>query len=307
MKFTVEAWDSDYGAPTDAELADASENVDVSVEVHPEDWRPLLPESDPVGDILFVDGVRRVDATLWIEQPPDFPGFALAATYAAGAVRCNGRATLEHTAVERGLFTSAPATDVATGVGTYEVKATKGTTPEELWLGIQQRMGALEAAVAHETGGAELLVVDGPLSHARDLDNAVGYIKTQKVQYLPLELRQVLTSLPAGYRTPLFLTTTSWSRYSWYLRLANHAGPAGGLVRCEIDADTSSAEAARIATRVSATLPRYASARHKDPRAPQNLYPIGGLERDLRHRLGDKEMSMRALRRASLGDTRLTA
>ncbi|MGD2043084.1 MAG: hypothetical protein PVJ28_05480 [Acidimicrobiia bacterium] len=307
MKFTVEAWDSDYGAPTDAELVDASENVDPSVEFRPDDWRPLLPETDPVGDILFIDGVRRVDATLWIDQPPDFPGFSLAATYAAGAVRCNGKAVLEQAEVERGLFTSAPATDVTTGVGTYQVKATKGTTPEELWLGIQQRMGSLEAAVAHKTGGAELLVVDGPLSHARDLDNAVGYIKTQKVQYLPLELRQVLTSLPAGYRTPLFLTTTSWSRYSWYLRLANHAGPAGGLVRCEIDADMSPSDAARIATRVSATLPRYASARHKDPRAPQNLYPIGGLERELRHRLGDKEMAMRALRRASLGETRLTA
>jgi hypothetical protein len=58
-------------------------------------------------------------------------------------------------------------------------------------------------------------------------------------------------------------------------------------------------DAARIASRVSATLPRYASARHKDPRAPQNLYPIGGLERDLRHRLGDKERAMRALRVAS--------
>jgi hypothetical protein len=190
-------------------------------------------------------------------------------------------------------------------VGTYEVKATKGTTSEELWLGIQQRMGSLEAAVTHRSGGAELLVVDGPLSHARDLDNAVGYIKTQKVQYLPFELRHVLTSLPAGYRTPLFLTTTSWSRFSWYLRLSNHAGPAGGLVRCEIDADMSAADAARVATRVSATLPKYASARHKDPRAPQNLYPIGGLERDLRHRLGDKELAMRALRRASA--VRLTA
>jgi hypothetical protein len=307
VKFTVEAWDSDYGAPTDAELADASENVDVTVEVRPEDWRPLLPEADPVTDILFVDGVRRVDATLWIDQPPDFPGFALAATYAAGAVRCNGRATIEETLVERGLFTSAPAEDVDTAVGTYGVKATKGTTPEELWLGIQQRMGSLEAAVTHETGGADLLVVDGPLSHARDLENAVGYIKTQKVQYLPLELRQVLTSLPAGYRTPIFLTTTSWSRFSWYLRLANHAGPAGGLVRCEIDADMSATEAARVATRVSATLPKYASARHKDPRAPQNLYPIGGLERELRRRLGDKEMSMRALRRASFGQSRLSA
>lgn len=299
MRFTVEAWDSDYGAPTDAELTDASQNVDVTVELRPEDWRPLLPETEPVEDILFIDGVRRVDATLWIDQPPDFPGFALAATYAAGAVRCNGRAVVEESAVERGLFTSAPSSDVPTAIGTYEVKATKGTTPEELWLGIQQRMGSLEAAVTRHAGGAELVVVDGPLSHARDIDNAVGYIKTQKVQYLPLELRQVLTSLPAGYRTPLFLTTTSWSRYSWYLRLANHAGPAGGLVRCEIDADMTSADAARVATGVSSTLPRYASARHKDPRAPQNLYPIGGLERELRHRLGDKELAMRALRRAA--------
>ena len=115
-----------------------------------------------------------------------------------------------------------------------------------------------------------------------------------------MELRSVLTSLPAGYRTPLFLTTTSWSRYSWYLRLANHDGPAGGLVRCEIDADKTSADAARIATRVSATLPRFASARHKDPRAPQNLYPIGGLERELRRRLGDRDLATRALRKASL-------
>ncbi len=299
MRFTVEAWDSDYGAPTDPELTDASENVDVSIEVRAEDWRPILPDDVSAMDILFVDGVRRVDATLWIDQPPDFPGFALAATYAAGAVRCNGGAVLEGFAVDRGLFTSAPAEDVHTTVGTYEVKATKGTTPEELWLGIQQRMGSLEAEVTRAAGGAELLVVDGPLSHARDIENAIGYVKTQKVQYLPLELRQVLSSLPAGYRTPLFVTTTSWSRYSWYLRLANHAGPAGGLVRCEIDADRTVAEAARIANRVSATLPRYASAGHKDPRAPQNLYPIGGLERDLRHRLGDKERAMRALRVAS--------
>jgi hypothetical protein len=300
VRFTVEAWDSDYGAPTDAELEDASQHVDAGVEMRIEDWRPILPETAGADDILFVDGVRRVDATLWIDQPPDFPGFALAATYAAGAVRCNERATIEEATVERGLFTSAPATDVATGVGTYEVKATKGTTPEELWLGIQQRMGSLEAAVSHRAGGADLIVVDGPLSHARDLENAVGYIKTQKVQYLPLELRQVLTSLPAGYRTPLFLTTTSWSRFSWYLRLANHAGPAGGLVRCEIDADKNAADAARVATKVSASLPRYSSARHKDPRAPQNLYPIGGLERELRHRLGDRELAMRALRRAAL-------
>jgi hypothetical protein len=299
MRYTVENWDSDYGAPTDPDLEDATENVDVTVEMDAEQWHSLLPEGSGAGEVLYVDGVRRVDASLWIEQPPDFPGFALAATYAAGAVRCNSVASLESAVVGRGLFTSAPADDIQTKVGLYGVKATKGSTPEELWLGIQQRMGDLEARVVHETGGAEMIVVDGPLSHARDIPNAVGYIKTQKVQYLPLELRPVLTGLPAGHRTPVFLTTTSWSRFSWYLRLANHSGPAGGLVRCEIDADQAAASAVQIANKVSATLPRYASERHKDPRAPQNLYPIGGLERELRHRLGDKEMAVRALRRAA--------
>lgn len=301
MRFTVEAWDSEYGAPTEPELADATESVDVTVEVRdPGDWRPLAPEARPVGDVLFVDGVRRVDASLWIDQEPDFPGFCLAATYAAGTVRCNGSATLEEVEVERGIFTASAAEDVDTAVGSYRVRPTKGTTSEELWLGIQQRMGHLESAVTRRAGAAELLLVDGPLSHVRDLENAVGYIKTQKVQYLPMELRHVLTSLPAGHRTPVFLTSTSWSRFSWYLRLANHAGPAGGLVRCEIDADQPASGAVRVANEVSATLPRYASAAHKDPRAPQNLYPIGGLERELRRRLGDRDLAVRALRKASV-------
>ena len=83
------------------------------------------------------------------------------------------------------------------------------------------------------------------------------------------------------------------------MRLANGTGPAGGLVRCEVKADMTVADAARRANMVSASLPRYASARHKDPRAPQNLYPIGGLERELRRRLGDRDLAMRALRRAA--------
>jgi hypothetical protein len=177
--------------------------------------------------------------------------------------------------------------------------STKGSTPEELWLGIQQRMGDLEGGIAERHADVSLMVVDGPLSHRRHVEGAVGYVKTQHVQYLPDDLRATLGALPVGHRTPLFLTTTSWSRFSWYLRLANGTGPAGGLVRCEVQADMSVADAARRANLVTASLPRYASARHKDPRAPQNLYPIGGLERELRRRLGDRELAIRALRRAA--------
>lgn len=299
MRFTVESWDPDYGSQSEADLIDSTENVDPSVELATDQWRPLLPDVDPAPDILFVDGVRRVDANLWIDRDGQFPGFALAATFAAGAVRCNGGARVMAAEVRRGIFTGVDADAVATKMGTYEVMSTRGSTPEELWLGIQERMGDLEGEVAEKHQDVALVVVDGPLSHRRHVEGAVGYVKTQHVQYLPDELRSTLTGLPVGYRTPLFLTTTSWSRFSWYLRLSNDSGPAGGLVRCEVKADMPVGQAARLASLVSASLPRYASARHKDPRAPQNLYPIGGLERELRRRLGDRDLAMRALRGAA--------
>ena len=299
MRFTVEAWDPDYGAQSQPDLVDSTEHVDPSVEIAAAQWRPLLPESEPAEDILFVDGVRRVDANLWIEREGRFPGFGLAATFAAGAVRCNSRAQVVAAEVRRGVFTGADADPVDTAMGTYDVMTTRGSTPEELWLGIQERMGDLEGEVAERYADAALIVVDGPLSHRRHVAGAVGYVKTQHVQYLPDDLRATLGTLPVGCRTPLFLTTTSWSRFSWYLRLANGTGPAGGLVRCEVKADLAVGEASRLANLVTASLPRYASARHKDPRAPQNLYPIGGLERELRRRLGDRDLAMRALRRAA--------
>jgi len=299
VRFTVEAWDPDYGASSQPDLVDSTENVDPSVEIAAEQWRPLLPESEPAEDILFVDGVRRVDANLWIEREGRFPGFGLAATYAAGAVHCNSGAQVVAAEVRRGVFTGADADPVDTAMGTYDVMTTRGSTPEELWLGIQERMGDLEGEVAERYADAALIVVDGPLSHRRHVAGAIGYVKTQHVQYLPDDLRVTLGTLPVGCRTPLFLTTTSWSRFSWYLRLANGTGPAGGLVRCEVKADLAVGEASRLANLVTASLPRYASARHKDPRAPQNLYPIGGLERELRRRLGDRDLAMRALRRAA--------
>jgi len=50
-----------------------------------------------------------------------------------------------------------------------------------------------------------------------------------------------------------------------------------------------------MADLATASLPRFASSRHRDPRAPQNLYPIGGLERELRRRSGDARFIYRSL------------
>jgi hypothetical protein len=54
-----------------------------------------------------------------------------------------------------------------------------------------------------------------------------------------------------------------------------------------------------LADLAQVTLVRYASAEYKDARAPQNLYPIAGLERELRRRLGEPALLYRALRAAA--------
>ena len=74
-------------------------------------------------------------------------------------------------------------------------------------------------------------------------------------------------------------------------------------MRCEATGALAPGVVVELADVVTAVLPPYASAPHKDARAPQNLYPIGGLERELRHRLGDAGVVYRALRRASAAVT----
>ena len=77
------------------------------------------------------------------------------------------------------------------------------------------------------------------------------------------------------------------------------SNPLAGIVRCELVGIGSASDAIRRADEVTATLPRFASEAHKDSRAPQNLYPIAGLENRLRHRLGDQQILERALRVAA--------
>jgi len=84
------------------------------------------------------------------------------------------------------------------------------------------------------------------------------------------------------------------------LQLPGTSGvPWSGVVRLECSAARPVAEVTRLAELTACVLPPLASTPHKDPRAPQNLVPIGGLERQLRHRLGDQQVLYRALRLAA--------
>lgn len=253
--------------------------------------------------MLFIDGVRRIEGRVWIIED-DAAGRArpgLCASYAAGSVLCrDSDARVSSVEVSRGLFTSARAEPIATRHATYSVRATAGDGPEDHQVALQERMGQLEVKVAIAAREADLIVIDGPLRGRQHISGAVGYIKTHRVAYLPPDIDLTIGQLKPGQRTPLFLMTTSWSRYSWYLRLPGAEGhPWAGVVRCETSADAAVVDSSRIADSISLALPRFASKAHKDPRAPQNLYPIAGLERELRRRLGDPALLYRSLLIAS--------
>jgi hypothetical protein len=57
--------------------------------------------------------------------------------------------------------------------------------------------------------------------------------------------------------------------------------------------------AVELADASAGILPRFASLPHWDPRAPQNLVPIAGLEKRLRHLLGDRVLVNRMIRDAA--------
>lgn len=301
MRFTVESWDPEFGSPMEtAGNGVEAPRVDPAVETPPEKWTPRTPPATAPLTVLFVDGVRRIDARVWIQTRRGVEA-GICATYAAGAVRCNREARLEAAEVERTLTAPAPEAGIITRFGDYAARAVTGEDGASLINGLREDLRVLELRVAGLSRGADLVVLDGPLTRSVGPIGAVGYIKTHQVEYLPVELRPLVARLKPGQRTPLFVTQTSWSRYSWYLRLPGGSGhPWAGVARCELPARLTVQEASRRADQVTAQLPRFASASHKEPRAPQNLYPIAGLERRLRRLLGDPRLMYRALREASV-------
>ena len=296
--------------PTAGPWQESSAELDLDLELPADRWHPVDPDPAPArpgpccsstASAASTPGSGCTGARRTAQPAP-----GIAASLAAGLVACDGAARIADVTVERGIFTAAPdAADIVTRHGRYPARRADGPGPDKLSLALQQRLGAAEVqlAMAFRAGHQDdddLLIVDGPLRGRTHLDRTVGYIKTHHASYLPPRQAAVVGALDTGQRTPVFTMGTSWRRHSWYLRLPGAPGvPWSGVVRLECSPDLPAAAAARLADLTARLLPPLASAPHKDPRAPQNLVPIGGLERELRRRLGDQQLLYRALRSAS--------
>jgi hypothetical protein len=343
MRFSVDGWDPAYGMSLELEeqLGESTARVETGVEVPDDQWRAIDPDPGQAlpPALLFVDGVRRIEARVWIDDdaprggglagggadlagggPATDASAALCASYAAGVVCCCERqAHVILVEARRGLFTVAPhARDIVTWAGDYQAHRTapNPAVPMSVTLSqlLQRRLGEVEVLTAVAARAAlsghgvppdsDLLVVDGPLRGRQHLPRALGYIKSHRTTYLPPGLNALVGALRPGQRTPVFLMGTSWDRHTWYLRLPGGSGaPWAGVVRIECSADLKVAAAIELAAVSQRCLGRFASAAYKDSRAPQNLYPIAGLERELRRRLGDPRVLYRALRQSAQAAT----
>lgn len=309
MSVFFEDWSVSYGSPyliepdeLSDEPADLIEDGDGVLRFHRgEDF------GEPLPPLAFVDGVRRGEASLYRHDPRTGEiVHGVAGAHARGAVvrEGDGRLRFHDTRVTRlAIWGAGQKPDLPpTGDGfSWESDSIADTSPKDLLARLQERMRSAEATLAEALGKAGYLtVIDGPLPYGRVIDAPIlGYIKTHHKAVLQAHHHRRIPDLAPGERTSLFVRKKHC--YSAYLRLAARgpfSGPWAGIVRLEIPIGAGKELAAREADRAAHFLPRFAGVAHRDPRAPQNLQPIGALENHLRHLLGDARLAGRAVREA---------
>lgn len=310
----VDPWDPEYGGSLEFDpLDELPQAVELDVEDLP--WQPVKPESvDELPCCAFLDGVRRIDLRLFAEDENEAPAPALAGSWAVGTAWSTRPPSIGEIVVGRNLVVGGGIRhpNLLPRIGRdelrYEYVGVGGSTPIDPIVGLQNTMREAEAALArrvfHE-GRADLLVLDGPLTYFAN-GAVVGMIKRQSRSYLPNGRAGILNDLAAGERTPLFqLGEQRLERFSWYLRLGPKRpidGPMTGVARLEVAKEVGLDRARELASLTSSVLPRFASVVGRDPRAPQNLYPVGELERVLKHRMGDAALVKRSLEVAMWGE-----
>lgn len=305
MRVAIDAWDPGYGSGSSdqRDLVPSDVPTDAGAEVPIERWQPIRAEEcRPWDAVVFVDGVQRIDARAWVTGDDGVTRQGLCVSVAAGAVRCDGRAEVLDVLVDRALVSPVQGADhLVTRHGVWRHVPVADDDLEVLDRAIGKLRSQLEVTLAQRVAVAgDQLVVDGPLSQHRHLAGAVGYVKTLQRGYGPPDVLRVAATLQPGERTPMLVIGDHVARWSWYVRLPGPTvHPLAGVVRCEAAGDISLTSASALADCTTRSLPRFASAPHKDSRAPQNLYPIAGLERALRRHLGDQGLLLRALRSAA--------
>ena len=308
LTLKIDPWNPAYESALQLdELAGQPETVNALVET--EDWSSapaIAPEPRPE-TIVFIDGVQRVDIRV-IGDDAGRIVYGAFSSLAVGAVLVSGRrAEVSAGMPERILALTDGARSVPVDIraGRLTLRYQSQSTSVSGVPGVNEALRAGRQAAETRLGehmadaGYPLVVVDGPLGFwPTRHSTVVGLVKTIHKQYLAPPQLDLLARLGPGERTPLFRIERDRSAYSWYLRLSPRRPiehPWAGLVRLEVLEFVGVDTAVRLANLTAGLMPDFASSPIRDPRAPQNLYPVGALEEHLRRRMGDQELIRRSI------------
>jgi hypothetical protein len=309
-KVRLDPWAAEYEGAVQIGDGDEEPAARVDIRVERAAWTAVRPApAPPARRTAFVDGVRRIEHRLLIEEG-ERTFFGLLGSYGVGAAIVDGFARVAHDTIGRKMVTGGglrlprfeAAVSGSRAVVAFDPASEPENTPVAPMQGLQTAMRRAEAGLAERLSAeADVVFLDGPLTYvtASARGPVVGYVKRLLRSYLDPSAAALLQRLEAGERTPLFLVEGQREpRYSWYLRLAAPTpiqSPLAGIVRLETTAAPGIDVARSLADSSARDLPRFASEAARDPRAPQNLLPIGALEARLRHRLGDPAIIRRAI------------
>jgi len=302
----LDPWGAEYEGSI--QLSDEEETVPVDIRVESAAWAAVRPGPAPRPErIAFVDGVRRVEHRLLIGNG-ERTVFGLLGSFGVGAVLVDdsarvGHETIGRVAVAGGGLKLDPFVAPVDGRGSllFEPRSEPENTPVAPVEGLQKAMRTTEAGLAERLSAeVDVVFLDGPLTFltAAAGGSVVGFVKRLLRSYLDPSAHALLPRLEVGERTPLFLIPGREPRYSWYVRIARGRpieSALTGVVRLEARAARGLDEAKALADLSAREMHRFASDATRDPRAPQNLLPIGGLEARLKHLLGDAAVVRRAV------------
>jgi hypothetical protein len=302
----LDPWGAEYEGSI--QIGEEDEAVPVDLQVESAAWVAIRPAPGPPPPRLaFVDGVRRIEHRLLVGDG-ERTVFGLLGSFGVGAVVVGASARVAHEAIGRvavagGGLKLDPFLVPVDGRGSlvFEPRSEAENTPVAPVDGLQKAMRQTEAGLAERLSAeVDVVFLDGPLTFLTPAarGSVVGFVKRLLRSYLDPSAHTLLPRLDVGERTPLFLIPGRDPRYSWYLRIARGRpieSALTGVVRLEARAARGREEATALADLSAREMSRFASDATRDPRAPQNLHPIGGLEARLKHLLGDAAFVRRAV------------
>jgi uncharacterized protein len=302
----IDPWPPEFESALQIDSVDAAGTPEVDSTVETTSWAPVAEGTGQHRRVYFVDGVRRVEARVLTDYQSNLV-YGLLGSVGVGATCCEDlHAWYDQVEVTRFAILGAGLrqTELVSAGGQqlcFDGIASAFNTPMEVTSELQNLMRTREAALGHRLlASGACVFADGPLTYfSTATEELVGVIKRLYLAYLDPQRFQLVPKLRVGQRTPLFLIQDGkYDRYAWFLRLAEGRTidyPLAGVIRLEVRSAVGLQKAKELADFSAEQLPRFASSPTRDSRAPQNLVPVGALEEELRHRLGDAQLIRRSI------------